>query len=114
MSPLKSASIDRRTVLKAAAAAGVAQISAPFVISARAADILKVGVNNPLTGIYTALGNNENTGMQLAAEQINAKGGILGRQVQLVIEDSTSDKTDVAVQKARKLIQSDKVDFLIG
>jgi len=44
----------------------------------------------------------------------NAKGGIVGRQVQLVIEDSTSDKTDVAVQKARKLIQSDKVDFLIG
>jgi branched-chain amino acid transport system substrate-binding protein len=52
--------------------------------------------------------------MELATSQINAKGGILGRKVELVIEDSTSDKTDVAVQKARKLIQSDKVDFLVG
>jgi branched-chain amino acid transport system substrate-binding protein len=104
----------RRTLLKAGVAAGALQVASPFILRARAADPIKIGVDNPLTGIYTALGNNENTGMQLAAEQINAKGGILGRQIQLVIEDSTSDKTDIAVQKARKLIQSDKVDFLVG
>jgi branched-chain amino acid transport system substrate-binding protein len=109
-----STTMRRRTLLKAGVAAGALQIASPFIIRARAADPLKIGVDNPQTGIYTALGNNEAAGMQLAAEQINAKGGILGRQVQLIFEDSTSDKTDIAVQKARKLIQSDKVDFLVG
>ncbi|HLH98865.1 MAG TPA: ABC transporter substrate-binding protein [Xanthobacteraceae bacterium] len=110
--------LGRRTLLKAGLAAGAAQFMGPFlgpaIIKARGEEPIKIGVDNPLTGIYTALGKNENTGMELAAEQINAKGGILGRQVQMVVEDSTSDKTDVAVQKARKLIQSDKVEFLIG
>jgi branched-chain amino acid transport system substrate-binding protein len=114
MNHLQKTAMRRRTLLKAGVAAGALQIAAPFIIRARAADPIKIGVDNPLTGVYTALGNNENTGMQWAAEQINAKGGILGRQIQLVIEDSTSDKTDIAVQKARKLIQSDKVDFLVG
>jgi branched-chain amino acid transport system substrate-binding protein len=106
--------LGRRSLLKAGLTVGAVQFAAPYLIKARGEEPIKVGVDNPLTGIYTALGKNENTGMDLAVEQINAKGGILGRQVQLVIEDSTSDKTDVAVQKARKLIQSDKVDFLIG
>ncbi|HEY3916701.1 MAG TPA: ABC transporter substrate-binding protein [Stellaceae bacterium] len=106
--------IQRRTILKAGVAAGALQVASPFIVKAQGEQPIKIGVDNPLTGIYAALGKNENTGMQLAADQINAKGGILGRKVELVIEDSTSDKTDVAVQKARKLIQSDKVDFLVG
>lgn len=106
--------IPRRTILKAGVAAGALQVAAPFIVKAQGEQPIKIGVDNPLTGIYAALGKNENTGMQLAADQINAKGGILGRKVELVIEDSTSDKTDVAVQKARKLIQSDNVNFLVG
>ena len=106
--------LGRRSLLKAGLAVGAAQFISPYIIKARGEEPVKIGVDNPLTGIYTALGKNENTGMELAVDEINAKGGILGRQVQLVVEDSTSDKTDVAVQKARKLIQSDKVDFLIG
>ena len=50
----------------------------------------------------------------MAIDQINAKGGILGRQVQLLVEDSTSADTGTAVQKARKLIERDKVNFLLG
>jgi branched-chain amino acid transport system substrate-binding protein len=109
--------VNRRNVIKAGLALGAvqaAQMGGPFIIKARGEEPIKIGVDNPLTGVYTALGKNELIGMQFAAEQINAKGGILGRQVELVIEDSTSDKTDVAVQKARKLIQSDHVNFLIG
>jgi branched-chain amino acid transport system substrate-binding protein len=109
-----TAGVGRRALIGAGLALGAAPLGAPFIIKSRAAEPVKIGVDNPLTGIYAALGGNENTGMALAAEQINAKGGILGRQVQLVIEDSTSDQTDVSVQKARKLIHSDKVDFLIG
>ncbi len=62
---------------------GVAQIASPFVIPAWAADEVKIGLDNPLTGTYAAVGKNELIGCQLAVEQINAKGGILGRKVEL-------------------------------
>jgi branched-chain amino acid transport system substrate-binding protein len=71
-------------------------------------------VDNTLTGTYAALGKNEQVGIQLAVDQINAKGGILGRHVDLIVEDSTSGDAGTAVQKARKLIDSDKVDYLLG
>lgn len=106
--------VDRRTLLKTAAAAGALQIASPFVISARAADNIKIGLDNPLTGTFAALGKNELIGAQLAVEQMNAKGGILGRKVDLLVEDSTSGEAAVAVQKANKLIERDKVDFLLG
>jgi branched-chain amino acid transport system substrate-binding protein len=106
--------LDRRTVLKTAAAAGALQIASPFVMTARAADEVKIGLDNPLTGTYAALGKNELIGAQFALEQINAKGGILGRKVELLVEDSTSGDAGTAVQKARKLIDRDKVDFLVG
>ena len=59
-------------------------------------------------------GKNELIGCQLALEEINAKGGILGRQAQLFVEDLTRGDAGTAVQKARKFIDSDKVDFLLG
>ncbi|MGO9786444.1 MAG: ABC transporter substrate-binding protein [Stellaceae bacterium] len=109
-----STKLDRRTIIKAAAVAGAAQFASPFVWSARAADTIKIGVDNPLTGTFAALGKNELIGMQLATDQINAKGGISGRKVELIVEDSTSTDAAVAVQKANKLIEGDKVNFLIG
>jgi branched-chain amino acid transport system substrate-binding protein len=106
--------LDRRVILKTAALAGVAQITSPFVITARAADEVKIGFDNPITGVYAALGKNELIGAQLAVEQINAKGGILGRKAELLVEDSTSGDAGTAVQKARKLIDRDQVNFLVG
>jgi branched-chain amino acid transport system substrate-binding protein len=106
--------VGRRTVLKAAAAAGVAQIASPFIITARAADTIKIGLDDTMTGTYALQGRNEQIGCQLAVDQINKKGGILGRQVELLVEDSTSTDTGTAVQKAHKLIDRDKVDFLLG
>ena len=106
--------LDRRTLLKTAGLVGVAQIASPFVITARAADEVKIGFDNPITGVYAALGKNELIGAQLALEQINAKGGILGRKAELLVEDSTSGDAGTAVQKARKLIDRDQVNFLVG
>jgi len=106
--------LDRRTIIKAAALAGAAQFASPFVWSARAADTVKIGLDNPLTGTFAALGKNELIGAQLAVDEINAKGGISSRQVELLVEDSTSGDTATAVQKADKLIDRDKVNFLIG
>jgi branched-chain amino acid transport system substrate-binding protein len=106
--------LDRRTVIKATAAAGVTQLAAPFVRTARAAETIKIGLNDPFTGTYADLGKNEQIGCQLAVDEINAKGGILGRKVELLAEDSTSADTGIAVQKAHKLIERDKVNFLLG
>ena len=105
--------ISRRTLIKAAAVSSVA-IANPFKARAAGGEPVLIGLDNPLTGTYAAHGKNEMIGCQLAIEQINAKGGILGRQVELLVEDSTSGEAGTAVQKARKLIERDKVSFLLG
>jgi branched-chain amino acid transport system substrate-binding protein len=105
--------LDRRTVLKGTAAAGLVQASAPFIIQARGEAPLRIGMVDPLTGVYAAPAQNEVTGAKLAVDQMNAKGGILGRPVELLVEDSAND-VGTGVQKARKLIERDQVTFLIG
>ncbi|HEY1719912.1 MAG TPA: ABC transporter substrate-binding protein [Magnetospirillaceae bacterium] len=105
----------RRRVLKTSLALGaVSALGGPYIIKARGDEPVKIGLDNPLTGTYAAVGKNELTGCQLAIEQINAKGGILGRPVQLISEDSTSGEAATAVEKARKLIDRDQVSFLLG
>jgi branched-chain amino acid transport system substrate-binding protein len=108
------ACFSRRTIVQSGLVLAAAQVAAPFIIRARAADTVKIGLDNPLTGAYAANGKHELDGCQMAFEEINAKGGILGRPAELVIEDSTTGDAGVAVQKARKLIDGDKVDFLLG
>ncbi len=103
--------LSRRTVLKTAAAAAAWQ-AVPRV--ARGAEPVKIGFDDTLTGTYAANGKNTLIGCQLAVEQINAKGGILGRPVELLVEDSTSGDAGTAVQKARKLIDRDRVSFMLG
>ena len=110
---LGSRALDRRTFVKAGAVAGLAQFAAPFIISARADAPIKIGMIDPLTGVYAAPAQNEVTGAKLAVTQINAKGGILGREVELLVEDSAND-VGTGVQKARKLTERDGVQFLIG
>jgi branched-chain amino acid transport system substrate-binding protein len=106
--------VRRRTLLKAGLAIGAMQVASPFVVKSLADEPIKIGLDNPLTGTFAALGKNELIGCQLAVDQINAKGGILGRKVDLLVEDSTSGDAATAVQKATKLVERDKVDFLIG
>jgi branched-chain amino acid transport system substrate-binding protein len=109
-----NAGIGRRAVLKTGLLLSAAQVTSPFVISALGEDTIKIGLDNPLTGTYAAVGKNEKIGCELAVEQINDKGGILGRKVELLVEDSTSGDAGTAVQKARKLIDRDQVNFLLS
>ena len=87
--PIRGSSIriHRRTFVGAGLAAGVSRFASPFIITARAADVIKIGLDNPLTGPLAALGKNELIGCQMAVEDINGKGGILGRAVALAVED---------------------------
>ena len=59
---------------------------------------------DPVTGVYAAVAQGELEGAKFATDQINKKGGILGRPVELLIEDSAND-VGVGVQKTRKLIE---------
>ena len=74
---------------------------------------IKVGVDTPLSGTYAGIGQQVRWGLELAQKEINAGGGITGRQVELVFEDSEANPA-VAVQKAEKLFQVENVDFLTG
>src|SRR3546814_4121941 len=69
----KSTAVSRRAVLQLAAATGLAQLAPPFIISARGAQSVTLGLDNPLTGTYAATGKNELNGCELAVDQINAK-----------------------------------------
>src|SRR5260370_35351003 len=104
---------DRRTLIKGAAALGAFQVASPFIIQARGETAIRMGMVDPLTGVYAAPAGNEVMRATLAVEQMNAKGGILGRQVELLVEDSAHD-VGTGVQKARKLIERDQVNFMIG
>ena len=81
--------------------------------TAMAQDPIKIGVDTPLSGTYAGIGQQVRWGYELATKEINAKGGIMGRQIKLVFED-TEAKPTVAVQKAEKLFEVEKVDFLVG
>jgi branched-chain amino acid transport system substrate-binding protein len=105
--------LSRRTLLKGAAAAGALQVTAPGIITARGETPVRIGMVDPLTGVYAAVAQNEVTGAKLAVAQINEKGGILGRPIELLVEDSAND-VGTGVQKARKLLERDQVAFLIG
>jgi branched-chain amino acid transport system substrate-binding protein len=80
---------------------------------AMAADPIKIGVDTPLSGTYAPIGQQVRWGLELATKEVNAAGGIAGRQIQLIFEDEEANPA-VAVQKADKLFQVDKVDFLTG
>ena len=108
-----SSTFNRRTVIKGAGAIGALQITSPFIIKALGDTPIKMGMVDPLTGVYAAVANNEVIGAKFAVEQINAKGGVLGRPLELLVEDSAND-VGTGVQKTRKLIERDEVSFIIG
>src|ERR1700736_5866024 len=105
--------VDRRTVLKSSAAIAAVQFASPFIIKARGETPVRIGMVDPVTGVYAAIAQGEVVGAKFAAEQINNKGGILGRPVELLIEDSAND-VGTGVQKTRKLIERDQVSFIVG
>ena len=78
-----------------------------------AADILKIGQIEELTGVYAAVAQSEARGAALAVDWWNQKGGVLGRKVQVLLEDNQNDP-GVSVEKARKLANEEKVAALIG
>src|SRR5213080_123793 len=91
----------------------VLAICAASPTSAQPAEPIKIGVIEPLSGPVAASGNYIRMGAEIARDWINARGGVLGRKVELVIEDNKSDPKEAA-SAAEKLIVRDKVPAIMG
>jgi branched-chain amino acid transport system substrate-binding protein len=97
-----------RTLLRGV---GVAAGLLLAVQGANAQDKIRIGLIYTLSGPAAALGQQSKNGFELAVKELGGKMG--GKEVQLFVVDDTL-KPDLAIQKARELIESDKVDFVVG
>lgn len=108
--------ITRRATLKRLGAGALAataySLGMPSIIRAQEGPV-KLGFLSGLTGLETILGETQLNCFKLAVSEINAAGGIAGREVSYVEEDDQTT-TRGAIDKARKLINDDQVDATIG
>ncbi|THD63151.1 MAG: ABC transporter substrate-binding protein [Bradyrhizobium sp.] len=103
---------SRRTLLKGSAAfAGAAALGFPSIVSGQT-DKIKIGHLTPLTGFLGALGAYAQLGMRMAEEEINAAGGIMGRQLEVMSEDSVNPAT--AATKSQRMLEQDGALVLMG
>ena len=108
----ESVSRVRRGLMQGgAAAAALGALGFP-AISRGQADAIRIGHLTPLTGFLGPLGEYAVMGVKLAVEEINAAGGVMGRKIDLIAEDSVNPQT--ASTKAARLIERDKVVAIIG
>ena len=82
-------------------------------MTAAAENTIKIGYPLPLSGPVSVYGVPVIRAAEMAVQEINAKGGVLGRRLELLERDSKAN-ADEAVRLARELIIKDNVDFLIG
>ncbi len=81
--------------------------------SAWAQDAIKVGVVGPRTGTAAATGQAFDEGIKLATEYVNSKGGVLGKKLEVVFED-TAGAPDKAASGFERLVTRDKVVMVLG
>jgi len=93
------------------ALAGVMFASLPLSVDAQTP--IKIGASMSVTGTYAKPGTYQKQGYDVCIDELNAKGGILGRKVELVIYDDQSAPA-TAVRLYEKLITEDKVDAVMG
>jgi branched-chain amino acid transport system substrate-binding protein len=91
----------------------VAGVTVGFSMSAMAAEAIKIGVAGPFTGGSAPMGVSMRDGVKLAVAEINAKGGVLGRPLQIVERDDEA-KNERGVQIAQELINKEKVVATVG
>ena len=105
-------SIGRRDVLKAGVAvAGASMLGFPAIVRAQS-DKIRIGHLTPRTGFLGPLGEYAYKSITLAVEEVNRAGGVLGRQLDLISEDSVNPST--ASSKAQRLFERDEAVVLIG
>ena len=108
----RTATVNRRTALKigAGVAAGAA-LGFPNIVKAQS-DKIRIGHLTPMTGFLGALGEWAVHGIRMAADEINAAGGVIGRQLEVISEDSINPET--ATTKAQRMLERDGAALLMG
>jgi branched-chain amino acid transport system substrate-binding protein len=76
-------------------------------------DVVRMGVISPASGNYADMGAAERRGMIMAVEEFTARGGVLDKKIEMIVEDTETDPS-AAARKAQKLIERDKVHFMLG
>ncbi len=104
--------MHRRAFL-ATTALGTAALGFPAVLRAQGTGPIKIGFPLPLTGPFGAIATDQQRGAILAMEQVNARGGLLGRQLEVLFRDDQL-KPAVGAQRTKELIENEKVDFIVG
>ena len=92
---------------------GALLATSAIVFPAWAADPIKIGLSGPYTGGSSSMGVSMRDGARLAAKEINANGGVLGRQIQLIERDDEA-KNELGAQIAQELINKEKVVATLG
>ncbi|MCY7369751.1 MAG: ABC transporter substrate-binding protein [Polaromonas sp.] len=104
----------RQLITGSAALAGLAALGGtgfPAIVRAQA-DKVKIGHLTPRTGFLGALGEYSVMAVTLAVEEVNKAGGVLGRQIDLIAEDSVNPST--ASSKAQRMFERDNVAAIVG
>ncbi len=109
--PLERPASRRRVLTAGAGLAGLSVLGRPAAVFGQPAGI-KIGHLTPMTGFLGALGEYALMGVKLAAEEINAAGGVLGRPLDVISEDSVNPQ--VAATKAQRMIERDGAVVLMG
>jgi urea transport system substrate-binding protein len=110
---LTSIKTSRRDLLRAAGVGALAIGASAIIRPAAAADAMKIGVLVADSGPAALFGPAQRAAAELGAATVNAKGGILGRQVEIVFADAGAPPAEVS-KSAVKLMLSDKVEMIFG
>lgn len=102
----------RRKILKAAAAAS-ALSAVPFITARAQSKNIKIGIPTVITGGYALLGSQVQRTCRLVQKMVNAKGGVIGRPVEFLFQDTQGDPAQ-AVRKSQELVERDNCRILTG
>lgn len=115
--------LNRRTLLGAGLAGAGAMAMSPALTACApkssggggggAGDKIRIGLISPLSGAWTVYGKAHSAGFELAVEEINARGGTLGREWEVVVADSKTEP-QIVTEQANRLVREERVDFLAG
>ncbi|MEP9377536.1 ABC transporter substrate-binding protein [Aquabacter sp. CN5-332] len=104
--------VSRRSTLKLGAGLGAAAALGFPAIAKAQSDVIRIGHLTPMTGFLGALGDYAVLGIRMAEEEINAAGGVMGRRIQVISEDSINP--DTAATKAQRMLDRDGATMLMG
>jgi branched-chain amino acid transport system substrate-binding protein len=104
--------MNRRAFLTTSAAAATT-LAFPAIVRAQSKEPIRIGFPLPLTGPFAALAADMQRGAILAAEEVNAKGGVMGRTIELLFRDDQL-KPAVGAQRTKELIENERVQFVVG